>query len=142
SDVLSEGLSTFMVEMSETAAILKQVDETSLVIMDEIGRGTSTYDGLSLAQAILEHLVTGRKPYLLFATHYHELTGLNQIYPQIHNAHMSVVEKGGQIQFLHTLQNGPANRSYGIHVAKLAGIPTAVTTRAQQILGGFENRTG
>ena len=138
SDFLSEGLSTFMVEMSETSEILKAVNSQTLVVMDEIGRGTSTYDGLSLAQAILEYLVAHKKPYLLFATHYHELTHLSQIYPQIHNAHMSVQEKGGQVQFLHSLQHGPANRSYGIHVAKLAGLPPSVTERAGQLLRGFE----
>jgi DNA mismatch repair protein MutS len=138
SDALNEGLSTFMVEMTETAEILKRVGPQSLVIMDEIGRGTSTYDGMSLAQSILEYLVASKKPYLLFATHYHELTGLGRIHPQIHNAHMTVAEKGGQIQFLHTLVKGPANRSYGVHVAKLAGLPASVTARAQQILSGFE----
>jgi DNA mismatch repair protein MutS len=138
SDALNEGLSTFMVEMTETAEILKRVGPQSLVIMDEIGRGTSTYDGMSLAQSILEYLVASKKPYLLFATHYHELTGLGRIHPQIHNAHMTVSEKGGQIQFLHTLVKGPANRSYGVHVAKLAGLPASVTARAQQILSGFE----
>lgn len=138
SDALNEGLSTFMVEMSETSQILKRVNAHSLVVMDEIGRGTSTYDGLSLAQAILEYLVAQKSPYLLFATHYHELTSLSQIYPQLTNAHMSVQEKGGQIQFLHTLKEGPANRSYGIHVAKLAGLPSAVTQRAQVLLKKFE----
>ncbi len=142
SDFLSEGLSTFMVEMSETSEILKSVGPRSLVVMDEVGRGTSTYDGMSLAQAILEYMVGQKKPYLLFATHYHELTGLAQLFPQIHNAHMSVLEKGQQIHFQHTLRPGPANRSYGIHVAKLAGLPSAVTTRAQQILHGFEGQGG
>ncbi len=142
SDALNEGLSTFMVEMTETSEILKRVNAKSLVVMDEIGRGTSTYDGLSLAQAILEHLVGGPRPFLLFATHYHELTKLAQIYPQLHNAHMSVVEKGGHIEFLHSLNQGPANRSYGIHVAKLAGLPAKVTQRAQSILKGFEGEGG
>ena len=138
SDVLTEGLSTFMVEMSETSAILRRVNPRSLVVMDEIGRGTSTFDGLSLAQAILEHLVGQSKPYLLFATHYHELTALAQMYPQLHNAHMSIQEQGGEIQFLHTLKKGPANRSYGIHVAKLAGLPKTITARAQTLLRNFE----
>ncbi len=142
SDFLSEGLSTFMVEMTETSEILKAVGPRSLVVMDEIGRGTSTYDGMSLAQAILEYLVASQRPYLLFATHYHELTNLPNIYPQIFNCHMSVQEKGGEIQFLHTLQKGPAGRSYGIHVAKLAGIPQSVTQRAQEILNGLEGQKG
>ncbi len=142
SDALNEGLSTFMVEMTETAQILQRVGPQSLVIMDEIGRGTSTYDGMSLAQAILEYMVAIKKPYLLFATHYHELTGLSTLHPQLHNKHMSVQDKGGQIHFLHTLQDGPARASYGIHVAKLAGLPTQVTQRAASILAGFEGRGG
>lgn len=145
SDALNEGLSTFMVEMSETAEILRRVTASSLVIMDEIGRGTSTYDGLSLAQSILEYLLGDKRPYLLFATHYQELTALTRIYPQLKNAHMTVQEKGGEIQFLHTLKEGAANRSYGIHVAKLAGLPSSVTLRAQALLKNFEggiNREG
>ena len=142
SDALNEGLSTFMVEMTETAQILKRVGTRSLVIMDEIGRGTSTYDGMSLAQAILEHMVGIKKPFLLFATHYHELTSLSAIHPLLHNKHMSVQERAGEIQFLHTLKDGPANQSYGIHVAKLAGLPAQVTARAQNILAGFEGTNG
>jgi DNA mismatch repair protein MutS len=138
SDSISEGLSTFMVEMKETAEIVRSADERSLIIMDEIGRGTSTYDGLSLAQAILEFLVSDKKPYLFFATHYQELTSLPEVWPQIRNAHMSVQEKRGEIVFLHTLKEGPANRSYGIHVAKLAQLPSAVTSRAEKLLKGFE----
>jgi DNA mismatch repair protein MutS len=140
SDALSEGLSTFMVEMSETADILRKVDENSLVIMDEIGRGTSTYDGLALAQAILEFLLGKKRPFLLFATHYHELTSLQQIYPTVKNAHMTVQEKAGDIQFLHSLKSGPANRSYGIQVAKLAGVPDSVTKRAAELLLGLESK--
>jgi DNA mismatch repair protein MutS len=142
SDALNEGLSTFMVEMSETAEILRRVTQSSLVIMDEVGRGTSTYDGLSLAQSILEYLLNEKRPYLLFATHYQELTTLPTLFPQLKNAHMSVQEKGGQIQFLHTLTSGPANRSYGIHVAKLAGLPASVTLRAQALLKAFEGADG
>ncbi len=142
SDALNEGLSTFMVEMSETAEILKRVTASSLVIMDEIGRGTSTYDGMSLAQAILEYLLGEKRPYLFFATHYQELCTLSQIYPQLKNAHMTVQEKGGDIQFLHTLKEGPANRSYGIHVAKLAGLPAKVTLRAQTLLKNLEGPGG
>jgi DNA mismatch repair protein MutS len=140
SDSISEGLSTFMVEMKETAEIVSSSDERSLIIMDEIGRGTSTYDGLSLAQAILEYLVAEKKPYLFFATHYHELTKLAEAWPQITNAHMSVAEKRGEIAFLHSLAAGPANRSYGIHVAKLAKLPAAVTERAGVLLKDFERK--
>jgi DNA mismatch repair protein MutS len=139
SDLMSEGLSTFMVEMKETAEIIKAADSRSLIIMDEIGRGTSTYDGLSLAQAILEYLIKDKRPYLFFATHYQELTALPEVWPQIQNGHMSVQEKRGEIVFLHTLKAGPANRSYGIHVARLAELPTAVTLRAEKLLAGFES---
>lgn len=134
SDILSQGLSTFMVEMTETAEMLKGAGPQSLVILDEIGRGTSTFDGMSLAQAILEHLLTRCRSYTLFATHYHELTGLADMYPQIQNAHMSVQEKNGEIRFLHTLTQGPALKSYGIHVAELAGLPASLTKRARQLL--------
>jgi len=138
SDYLAQGLSTFMVEMSETAEILARVNEKSLVILDEIGRGTSTYDGLSLAQAILEYLVSMKRPVVLFATHYHELTRLASHYPQIQNAHMAIHEKSGEITFLHTLTPGPANKSYGIQVARLAGLPAAVTQRAKGLLAKLE----
>ncbi len=138
SDSLSEGLSTFMVEMKETAEILKNCDGETLVVLDEIGRGTSTYDGMCLAQAILEHLLTESRAYIFFATHYHELTALNQRFMQIHNAHMAIEEKNGQIEFLHVLQEGPAVKSYGIHVAKLAGLPRTVTQRAAQLLKQVE----
>lgn len=134
SDQLSEGLSTFMVEMTETAQLLREATERSLVILDEVGRGTSTYDGMSLAQALLEHLLADVRCLTLFATHYHELTGLESMWPQIRNAHMSVVERSGEIRFLHSLTKGPALKSYGIQVANLAGLPPAVTKRAQQIL--------
>lgn len=134
SDVLSQGLSTFMVEMTETAEMLKGAGPRSLVILDEIGRGTSTYDGMSLAQAILEHLLTQSKSYTFFATHYHELTNLVKDYPQIQNCHMSVQEKNNEIRFLHTLTAGPATKSYGIHVAELAGLPKSLTKRARQLL--------
>jgi DNA mismatch repair protein MutS len=139
SDQLSEGLSTFMVEMTETAQLLREATERSLVILDEVGRGTSTYDGMSLAQALLEHLLSDVKCLTLFATHYHELTGLESLWPQIRNVHMSVVEKGGEIRFLHSLTRGPALKSYGIQVANLAGLPAAVTRRAQQILRDKEH---
>ena len=140
SDFLVEGLSTFMVEMTEAAEILTSFDEKTLILMDEIGRGTSTYDGLSLAQSIVEFLVSKGKAYTLFSTHYHELTELENIYPQVLNHHMSAQESAGKLQFQHSLKKGAANKSYGIQVAKLAGLPIEVTKRAGQILAGLENR--
>ncbi|RYZ67906.1 MAG: DNA mismatch repair protein MutS, partial [Proteobacteria bacterium] len=142
SDFLSEGLSTFMVEMKETAEMLQMATENSLVILDEVGRGTSTYDGMSLAQAILEFLVENKKSMTLFATHYHELTELSTAYPQVVNGHMRIHEEmtssGPEIRFLHQLAKGPANKSYGIHVGKLAGLPSSVTKRATSILKKLE----
>jgi DNA mismatch repair protein MutS len=138
SDFLSEGLSTFMVEMKETAEMLENATEDSLVILDEVGRGTSTYDGMSLAQAILEFLLETRQSMTLFATHYHELTELGGSYPELECAHMKIHEKNGEITFLHQLASGPANKSYGIHVAKLAGLPASVTKRAGLILKKLE----
>ncbi|MAV89787.1 MAG: DNA mismatch repair protein MutS [Bdellovibrionaceae bacterium] len=138
SDFLLEGLSTFMVEMTEAAEILNSFDEKSLILMDEIGRGTSTYDGMSLAQAIIEHFVESQKGFTLFSTHYHELTQLESLYPQVQNFHMSAKESQGKLQFQHTLKKGPANQSYGIQVARLAGVPSRVTERARQILQGLE----
>lgn len=142
SDFLSEGLSTFMVEMKETAEMLDLATENSLLILDEVGRGTSTYDGMSLAQAILEHLIESKKCMTLFATHYHELTELAALHPQVVNAHMSIHEeqtaKGPEVRFLHQLVKGPANKSYGIHVGRLAGLPASVTRRAQSILKKLE----
>lgn len=137
-DQLSEGLSTFMVEMTETAELLKNSTENSLVILDEIGRGTSTYDGLSLAESILEYLVQKKVSQILFATHYHEITVLDEKYSGLHNAHMSVVERGGHIEFLHTLVMKPAGRSYGIQVARLAGLPETVIKMAQKKLATLE----
>lgn len=139
SDFLTEGLSTFMVEMQETAEMLAAATSQSLVVLDEVGRGTSTYDGMSLAQAILEYLLVEIRSTTLFATHYHELTSLAQDFRQIQNAHMSIREQGGQIHFLHTLKAGPANKSYGIHVARLAGIPDKVTQRALGVLRQLES---
>lgn len=138
SDFLAEGLSTFMVEMKETAEMLQAATPRSLVILDEVGRGTSTFDGMSLAQAILEYLLETARSMTLFATHYHELTALSARYPQLINAHMAIHEKGGQISFLHSLVKGPANKSYGIQVARLAGLPSSVTKRAAQILKELE----
>lgn len=129
-DQLSDGLSTFMVEMTETAELLRLATSQSLVILDEIGRGTSTYDGLSLAEAILEYLLKKDVAQVLFATHYHEMTTLDQKYQNLINAHMSVVEKSSHIEFLHSLVLKPAGRSYGIQVAKLAGLPEEIIQMA------------
>jgi DNA mismatch repair protein MutS len=141
SDQLTEGLSTFMVEMTETAAMIKKATSKSLVVLDEVGRGTSTFDGMCLAQSILEHLLTETQALTLFATHYHELTYLEETYPQIKNAHMTVAEKMGEISFLHTLVKGPAMKSYGIHVGKLAGLPASITSRAQTLLKKVESQS-
>lgn len=138
SDSLSEGLSTFMVEMKETAEMLAGAGKRTLVVLDEVGRGTSTYDGMSLAQAILEYLVESAKSLTLFATHYHEITGLAEKHAQIHNAHMGVQERGQDIHFLYTLKSGPANKSYGIQVARLAGLPEQVVKRASVLLKEHE----
>ncbi|RYZ67841.1 MAG: DNA mismatch repair protein MutS, partial [Proteobacteria bacterium] len=140
SDQLSEGLSTFMVEMTETAAMLKNATSKSLVILDEVGRGTSTFDGMCLAQSILEHLLSDVGPMTFFATHYHELTQLENNFAQIQNAHMTVAEKDGQIRFLHTLVRGPAKKSYGIQVAELAGLPSVVVRRAKGLLKQIESQ--
>lgn len=138
-DDLSQGLSTFMLEMQETSEIMKHVTSQSLVILDEIGRGTSTYDGMSLAQAILEHILVHTKSKCFFATHYHELSRLSLQYSNLKNAHMRVLDSGAEIKFLHTLSLGPANKSYGIHVAKLAGLNNQITKRAEKILQEIQN---
>ncbi len=140
SDNLAQGQSTFMVEMMETARILRQVTSRSLVILDEIGRGTSTFDGMALAWAVVEELVRRGKGSVrtLFATHYHELTALEGRLPGVHNMNIAVREWGGEIVFLRRLVPGPADRSYGIEVARLAGVPQSVVARARQILETLE----
>ncbi len=140
SDDLASGRSTFMVEMTEAAAILHGATEQSLVLMDEIGRGTSTFDGLALAFAIARHLIEKNRAYTLFSTHYFELTQLAQNYPQCANVHLDAVEHGHAIVFLHALEEGPASRSYGIQVAALAGIPLGVIRDAKRHLTALENR--
>ena len=139
-DDLARGASTFMVEMVETANILHNVTERSLVILDEVGRGTSTYDGMSIAWAVLEYLAEGcgTSPKVLFATHYHELTCLEDRFPCLENLSMAVKEKDGEVFFLHQVVKGSADRSYGIEVARLAGLPGAVLRRAFELLQGFE----
>ena len=138
SDDLARGRSTFMVEMVETAAILNQADAHSLVILDEIGRGTATYDGLSIAWATLEHLHDVNACRALFATHYHELTGLSDKLSRIENATVSVKEHEGEVIFLHEVRRGAADRSYGVQVAKLAGLPQSVVDRARTVLDALE----
>jgi DNA mismatch repair protein MutS len=127
-----------MVEMVETAAILNQAGERALVILDEIGRGTATFDGLSIAWATIEHLHEVNRCRALFATHYHELTALAARLPRLHNATVRVKEWHGDVVFLHEVVPGAADRSYGIQVARLAGLPPRVIARAQEVLGKLE----
>ena len=140
SDDLAGGASTFMVEMVETAQILNHATPHSLVILDEVGRGTSTYDGLSIARGVVEYLHNRREvaARTLFATHYHELTALAQSLPRIRNCTVSVSEQDGEVVFLHRIVDGGADRSYGIHVARLAGLPREVLNRAQELLTELE----
>ena len=138
SDDLARGRSTFMVEMVETAAILNQATPKSLVILDEIGRGTSTFDGLSIAWASVEHLHEVNKTRALFATHFHELTALSTKLPRLNNVTMRVKEWDGEVVFLHEVAKGSADRSYGVQVAKLAGLPAAVIDRAKAVLEQLE----
>ncbi len=141
SDDLTSGRSTFMVEMSETANILHNSTENSLVLMDEIGRGTSTFDGLSLAWACANHLAEEIKSFTLFATHYFELTTLNETQSNIANVHLDAIEHGDSIVFLHNVKEGPANQSYGLQVAALAGVPKKVIKQAKMKLLELEDQT-
>jgi DNA mismatch repair protein MutS len=138
SDDLARGRSTFMVEMVETAAILNQADDRALVILDEIGRGTATWDGLSIAWAVLEHLHAVNRCRALFATHYHEMTALAGRLAGVENATVAVKEWEGEVIFLHSLRKGAADRSYGVQVARLAGLPRAVVDRARVVLEQLE----
>ncbi|WP_435260112.1 DNA mismatch repair protein MutS [Thioclava sp. FR2] len=137
-DDLARGRSTFMVEMVETAAILNQADDRALVILDEIGRGTATYDGLSIAWATLEHLHEVNRCRALFATHYHEMTALAGKLPGVENATVTVKEWEGEVVFLHEVKQGAADRSYGVQVARLAGLPATVVERAKVVLEALE----
>ncbi|OGO41860.1 MAG: DNA mismatch repair protein MutS [Chloroflexi bacterium RBG_16_57_9] len=139
-DEIAAGQSTFMVEMVETANILHHATSRSLVILDEIGRGTSTYDGISIAWAVVEYLHNAPRlrPKTLFATHYHELTELANLLPRVHNYNVAVAEEGDRVIFLHKIVPGGADRSYGIHVARLAGLPKAVIHRAEELLQDLE----
>jgi DNA mismatch repair protein MutS len=140
SDDVAGGRSTFMVEMTETANILHNATEQSLVLMDEIGRGTSTFDGLSLAWACAEHLAKKVKALCLFATHYFELTQLPNLYSNILNVHLDAVEQADKLIFLHQVKEGAANKSYGLQVAALAGVPREVIQQAKKRLKQLEKQ--
>ena len=139
-DDLATGQSTFMVEMVETAAILHHATRRSLVILDEIGRGTSTFDGLSIAQAVAEHIHDASRLgcRTLFATHYHELTALADRLPRVRNLSVAVSDRDGDVVFLHRIVTGGADRSYGVHVAQLAGLPRPLISRARELLAEHE----
>ena len=141
-DDIGAGMSTFMVEMTETAYILNHATRSSLVVLDEVGRGTSTYDGLSIAQAVVEHLHDSSRLgcRTLFATHYHELTALADTLPRVRNQRVEVLEEGETVRFLHRVVPGGADRSYGIHVAALAGLPSGLIARARQLLAELERQ--
>ena len=139
SDDLVSGDSTFMVEMKEANNALTNATENSLIIFDELGRGTATYDGLSLAQSIVEYVYNNIKCKTLFSTHYHELTKLQEHFPNLKNVHVSALEENGNITFLHKIKDGPIDKSYGIHVAKLANLPNKLIKRANEILSTYEN---
>ena len=139
-DNLARGQSTFLVEMVETASILHHATDRSLILLDEVGRGTSTFDGLAIAWAVTEALHDrGRGAKVLFATHYHELTALAETLPRVRNYHVAVKEWNDEIIFLHKVRPGGTDRSYGIQVARLAGLPAAVISRAREILAELES---
>ena len=141
SDDLAGGRSTFMVEMTETANILNNASAQSLVLMDEVGRGTSTFDGLALAWAIAKALIEKSHAYTLFATHYFELTSLAEQYPAVANVHLSAIEHKDRIVFMHHVDEGPASQSYGLAVAQLAGVPPKVIREARRYLVELENQS-
>jgi DNA mismatch repair protein MutS len=142
SDEIAKGHSTFMVEMIETSNILHHATERSFVILDEVGRGTSTFDGLAIAWAITEHLATKIRCRTLFATHYHQLLALAETLPATVNQSVAVREWGDEIIFLHKIVDGGTDRSYGIHVARLAGLPPEVVERARRVLAEVEEKSG
>jgi len=139
-DDLVSGQSTFMVEMMEANRAIRQASEHSLILFDELGRGTATYDGMALAQAIIEYIHDRTKAKTLFATHYHELTELSTSLTRLENLHVATLEKDGQVTFLHKIEEGPADKSYGIHVAKIAGLPVDLLDRANSILTHLESQ--
>ena len=138
-DDLISGESTFMVEMKETNVALMNATRNSLLLFDEIGRGTATYDGMALAQAIIEYVHNNIHAKTLFSTHYHELTILDESLDKLQNVHVGAIEKNGELIFLHKMQEGPADKSYGIHVARLAGMPDKLLKRADSILNKLES---
>ena len=138
SDDLVSGESTFMVEMKEARNAIVNATSNSLILFDELGRGTATYDGMSLAQAILEYISENIKAFTLFSTHYHELTKLDRKFKNIKNVHVSAVENGNNITFLHKVKDGAVDKSYGIHVARLAKMPEELLDRASVILSEYE----
>lgn len=140
SDDLVSGESTFMVEMMESSRAIKMATKNSLILFDELGRGTATFDGMSLAEAILEYIANKIKCKTLFSTHYHELTDMEKTLPNLKNMHVSAVEENGNITFLHKVKEGSVDKSYGINVAKLAGLPDEVIERADAILKVYENK--
>ena len=140
SDDLSTGQSTFMVECSETADLLLNATERSLIILDELGRGTSTYDGMAIAQAVIEHIHAKIKARTLFSTHFHELTALEYSLKRLVSYRVEVEEKDGEIYFLHRVSRGSTDRSYGINVARMAGMPRSVIRRSLNLLEELETR--
>jgi DNA mismatch repair protein MutS len=142
SDNISSGESTFMLEMNETASIMNNISKRSLILLDEIGRGTSTYDGISIAWSLAEFLHNGKvQPKTLFATHYHELNELAEKYPRIKNFNVATKEIGNKVIFLRKLTEGGCEHSFGIHVAAMAGMPRDIITRAMEILQDLESKT-
>jgi DNA mismatch repair protein MutS len=138
SDDITQGRSTFLVEMSETAFILRHATPRSLIVLDEVGRGTSTYDGVGLAWAVGEYLHDTVRARALFATHYHELTALADHLPAVRNYTLAVKEHGDDVIFLRRVVSGSTDRSYGVHVARLAGLPESVVTRAEEVMARLE----
>ena len=140
SDDLVSGSSTFMIEMEEANYAIANATDKSLILFDELGRGTATYDGMSLAEAILEYIHNNIKAKTMFSTHYHELTNLEKKLKHLKNVHVSAVEEDGKITFLHKIKNGSVDKSYGIHVASLANLPKELIDNATKILNKYENK--
>ena len=138
-DDLISGQSTFMVEMMEANQAIKRASHNSLILFDELGRGTATYDGMALAQSIIEYIHNYIGAKTMFATHYHELTELSTELTQLVNVHVATLENDGEVTFLHKIAEGPADKSYGIHVAKIAGLPEKLLERADSILSNLES---